>query len=314
MSNSATQPSQPTQPKPADHTSSGDADCRGRPNRAGTASAAADAAGTASPANSANAADVASAAGTAGPAADVAGTVDPVGTVDRARPREAAKRAGRALLALSDLVLPTRCAGCGCAGQALCLRCAAAFDGPFDVLRPLTATGPPGHALAAYRGTARTVLLTFKERGRRDLATPLGRMIAAVLPALPAARAAPDGTWWLVPAPSRGSAARRRGGPHILRLARATAAALASRGHPAAVAPVLRLAPSTRDSTGLDAPARVRNLNGRVRCHPPGAVPLHTPVVLLDDVVTTGATAAACVRELTAAGLVPTVVVALTAT
>jgi len=36
--------------------------------------------------------------------------------------------------------------------------------------------------------------------------------------------------------------------------------------------------------------------------------------VLLDDVVTTGATAAACVRELTRVGLVPTVVVALTAT
>ena len=226
-----------------------------------------------------------------------------------------AKRAGRStVLALSDLVLPTRCAGCGFPGQALCVRCAAAFNGPVDVLRPLTATGPPVHALAPYRDTARTVLLTFKERGRRDLAMPLGRMIAAVLPTLPAACPAPDGTWWLVPTPSRRSAARRRGGPHILRLARATAAALAGHGQPAAVAPVLRLAPETRDSTGLDALARVTNLSGRVRCHPPGAPPPGTPVVLLDDVVTTGATAAACVRELTAAGLVPTVVVALTAT
>jgi len=218
------------------------------------------------------------------------------------------------LATLTDLIIPTRCAGCGCPGQPLCLHCAGAFDGPFDVHRPLTATGPPVHALAPYRDTARLVVLTFKERGRRDLATPLGRMTAAILPVLDAARPAQDGTWWLVPAPSRRSAARRRGGPHILRLARATAAALAGRGEPAAVAPALRLAPDTRDSTGLDAPARVTNLTGRVRAHPPGAPPPDTPVVLLDDVVTTGATAAACIRELTRVGVVPTVVVALTAT
>jgi predicted amidophosphoribosyltransferase len=226
------------------------------------------------------------------------------------------------MINLVDLVLPVHCAGCGSAGQepgrggwghALCVRCACVFDGPFDVHRPLTATGPPIRALAAYRDTARTIVLAFKERGRRDLAVPLGRMTAAVLPTLDGARPAADGTWWLVPAPSRGRAARLRGGSHTLRLARATAAALADRGHPAAVAPALRLAGRVRDSAGLGAADRIANLAGRVHCHPPGAPPSGTPVVLLDDVVTTGATAAACVRALSSAGLTTTAVLTLTA-
>jgi predicted amidophosphoribosyltransferase len=230
-----------------------------------------------------------------------------------------AARGARAVLAtLADLFLPLRCAGCGGTdegptGPALCVCCAGAFDGPFDVHRPLTATGPPVHALAPYRDTARTVVLSFKERGRRDLAVPLGRMMAAVLPTLDGARPAADGTWWLVPAPSRGRAARSRGGSHTLAVARVMAAALAGRGEPAAVAPALRLAAGTRDSAGLRAADRIANLTGRVLLRSSGAPPPGTPAVLLDDVVTTGATAAACVRELAAAGVEVTAVLALTA-
>jgi predicted amidophosphoribosyltransferase len=214
---------------------------------------------------------------------------------------------------LVDLFLPLRCAGCGGPDQVLCVRCAGAFDGPFDVHRPMTAAGPPVHALAEYRDTARAVLLAFKERGRRDLAVPLGRMLAAVLPTLDA-QPAPDGTWWLVPAPSRPRAARRRGGSHMLALTRCMAAALASRGYQAAVAPALRLANTARDSAGLPAPARLTNLRGRIRIDEPGAPPRGTRVVLVDDVVTTGTTAATCVHELTKAGLEVTAVLSLTAT
>jgi predicted amidophosphoribosyltransferase len=80
------------------------------------------------------------------------------------------------------------------------------------------------------------------------------------------------------------------------------------------VAPALRIAPGARDSIGLDAAARVTNLSGRVHADPAGAPPPGAPVVLLDDVVTTGATAATCVRTLTELDLTVTVVVALTAT
>jgi predicted amidophosphoribosyltransferase len=92
-------------------------------------------------------------------------------------------------------------------------------------------------------------------------------------------------------------------------VARACAAGLVRSGRAAAVAPVLRLSGRARDSVGLDPDARVMNLRGRLTCV--GRVPRE--VVLLDDVITTGATAAACVAALREAGAEVTTVLSLTA-
>ncbi|WP_157494891.1 hypothetical protein [Kutzneria sp. 744] len=51
-----------------------------------------------------------------------------------------------------------------------------------------------------------------------------------------------------------------------------------------------------------------------MRIRPRATPPRGSPVVLLDDVITTGATAAACYQVLTEAGLEVTAVVALTST
>jgi predicted amidophosphoribosyltransferase len=215
---------------------------------------------------------------------------------------------------LLDLVVPRRCAGCGSPDAAWCARCDSALRLPFEVVREATAHGPPAYALGRYAGPARRGVLGVKERGRRDLVAPLGRALAAALPGLPGVRAGPGGTWCLVPAPSRPSAARRRGGPHMLALARQCAAALAAAGHPAVVAPALRLDGRARDSVGLGAAARAANLRGRL-CHvAAGAPPPGHPVVLLDDVITTGATAAACTATLSAAGIPVAAILTLTAT
>jgi predicted amidophosphoribosyltransferase len=79
----------------------------------------------------------------------------------------------------------------------------------------------------------------------------------------------------------------------------------------AAVAPSLILTPGTRDSTGLSATARKANLKGHVRTTN-ALPPPNTPVILLDDVVTTGATAAECTRVLTTAKIKVTAVLSLT--
>lgn len=192
-----------------------------------------------------------------------------------------------------DLLLPSSCAGCDRPGPACCATCLDDFGPPTRVQVP--GVGPPVWTLAAYHGAARELVLAFKERGARALVAWFGAVVAAALVAVG------PRPWTLVPAPSRRSAARERGGDHMVRIAQAV--------HIANVAQVLKLAPGVSDSVGLSAGERRRNLEGRVLVHgrpPPGTT------VLLDDVVTTGATASACVRALRRAGVRTHAVLALT--
>ncbi|GAA1876067.1 hypothetical protein GCM10009836_66750 [Pseudonocardia ailaonensis] len=182
--------------------------------------------------------------------------------------------------ALLDLVLPTSCGGCGLGGIGWCPECAARVDGPVTASVPGVGTV---WAAGRYRGPLRTALLGYKERGRRDLAGPLAGVLAPLVPA----------GALLVPVPSRAAAARARGGDHVLRLCRELA--------PAEVWPLLAITRRARDSVGLDAAARAANLAGRIRVRSPVNPP--RGVLLVDDVVTTGATLRACRAALVEVGI-----------
>ncbi len=234
--------------------------------------------------------------------------VDPRGTRDH--------RGVDGLRALLDLLLPTPCAGCGQPGSGWCAQCAVLLGAPVRVHPPVLTAGAPAFALSRYAGPVRAALLNYKERGRRSLAQPLGEQLARALLALPGSLAPltdREGCWWLVPVPSRRSAAARRGGQHVHRVAAHAAAVLAALGQPAAVAPALRMAPSVRDSVGLGTAARRQNVAGRVLLHEAGLPPRWAPVVLVDDVLTTGATAAECTGVLERAGIRVHAIVALAA-
>jgi predicted amidophosphoribosyltransferase len=206
---------------------------------------------------------------------------------------------------LLDLILPRECGGCARVDASWCPACACALDAAPGSVRPRVDPGVPCWALGPYAGPHRASILAMKERGRRDLAAPLGVALAAAVTRLrDAGEIDPPelSPLVLVPAPSRRRAARARGGDPILRTCRRVARVLAPED--VRVVSVLRVDAQVRDSVGLTADERADNLRGRVRVRSGGIAAIgRGPVLLVDDVVTTGTTAAESVAALRRSGV-----------
>jgi predicted amidophosphoribosyltransferase len=205
-------------------------------------------------------------------------------------------------MSLWDLLLPTECAGCGGPAGPACTGCRTGLAAPARPVwpRPSPPDLPPPWAVAAYAGPCRQLLLAYKERGavslRRVLAAPLATAVAA------AAGTASEPVV-LVPIPSSRTAVRERGDDVVLALAR-SAASLARRcGCRARVVPALRHCRRVADSAGLAAPQRAANLAGAFAVAPRlGNGLTACRVVVVDDLMTTGATVAEATRALRTAG------------
>jgi len=258
--------------------------------------------------------------GTACPQWPRPSTTDLSGTAAATGPNQTGEVGLSFLAELIDLVLPTSCPGCGLAGvhtRPACPDCLSSLLGPPQpaLPRPAPAGLPPVIAVAAYAGRAQALVVAYKEHGRHGLVRPLGAALARAVGPVAAgptvARPAGSGPHRgpavptvLVPMPSRPGAVRSRGHDPLLRIARRAAAELRRDGADATVAPVLRHTRRVADQAGLDAAGRARNLTGALGVGLSG-VRLLTGrrLVLVDDVVTTGATLAEAARALRAAGL-----------
>jgi predicted amidophosphoribosyltransferase len=199
---------------------------------------------------------------------------------------------GPLFLALADLVLPRTCAGCGVPGAMLCRACAGLLALPRPAAPRRFPWGfPPTAAAGAYAGPVRPVVLAFKERGRAELAVPLGAALALAVAVVVSAVPGPPRPVALVPVPSSRESLRARGRDHVRELTTRAVVELAAAGLPASEARLLRRRGRVRDSAGLPAASRRANLAGTFerpagrRRAPEGAL-----LVLVDDVVTTGAT------------------------
>ncbi len=202
---------------------------------------------------------------------------------------------------LLDLLLPTECAGCALPGTTLCAGCVEVLHGPVRDCwpSPVPAGLPVGRCSGDYAGALRALLIAYKEHGRSGLAGPLAGALGRALPEQPRRLR-------LVPIPSRPAARRERGGDHVLLLARRAAALRRRTGRPTAVLPVLGHTGVARDSAGLSSTDLASNAGGAFRALASAPCTLaggdRTPVWLIDDLVTTGATLAAATAVLRAAG------------
>lgn len=128
----------------------------------------------------------------------------------------------------------------------------------------------------------------MKERNNLHVRRHIGAVLSAAVDWLEAAGEISPGAG-LVPAPTRPRSARARGGDPVTAVCTHSGRAVHS---------VLRLSDTTPDQGALDAAERRKNLQGKVVL---SAVPAG-PVIVVDDVVTTGATLQASVEKLLAAG------------
>ena len=205
---------------------------------------------------------------------------------------------------IRDLLLPRGCAGCDRPDYALCPHCASEFH-QYATWRE-SASGLTCHACASYRGFARHAVLSWKDHDDLELDAAFAQFMAELVPACGVVTrlrsggppADSTGPVLVVPAPSSFTSMSRRGRNHTLPLARAVAEALSACGIEACAVEALRMrgvrSKAVQTSSGA---ARSSRLAGHISVVHARSL-AGARVILVDDIITSGATIRQCAQAI----------------
>ena len=194
----------------------------------------------------------------------------------------------RSLEALSQLLFPTRCFGCNAIGLSICSVCRSEWHPHYysTLISQMRV-----HSAVIYSPTASKILLSAKENGLKAADSLIIDSIVNVIE-----RATFDHhNIRLIPIPSSKSARRRRGRSFIVDIAKCV-----GKETSLPVSDSLEIIRKVLDQTGLQSKSRSKNMDGAFALKR-GAFP-RGDLILIDDVVTTGATLREAARALTSQG------------
>jgi predicted amidophosphoribosyltransferase len=199
----------------------------------------------------------------------------------------------------ADLVLGRGCRVCNARGPELCRACLADLR-----VGPHVRTHLPGNRLAlaatTYAGVGRAVVLAYKEDGHRSLAAPLGLLLADAVDDVLSDVGSRRTT--LIPVP--GHSRPRRGFDALGGIIRHARAELGRAGIEVDVVRTLRTRRDYPAAKALSREERLRHLSGAFTVTHTFADgrPASGPLILVDDVITTGATVTEALRAMGSAG------------
>ena len=197
------------------------------------------------------------------------------------------------LPALSELIFPSRCLGCRQLGIGICSQCRASWH-PHIYRSNVFASGIsfPVYSAVAYSPVAQKVLLGAKEAALHDADQLIHQALTHSLAYFYSEFGIAD----LVPIPSRKINTRKRGRDFILEQTYEL-----SQQPSVQVRAILSHARRVKDQTTLNSRSREINLSQSMKCANQ-VEPSNIPVIIIDDLVTSGATLREAGRALSAAG------------
>lgn len=199
---------------------------------------------------------------------------------------------------LLDLVYPKRCPGCHLPSASICESCNSFWQKQTIsiTLRKNQVSDLLVVSVAQYRDEVRAVLLAYKEDGQREA----GKVLTEAL--LQARRGISNySVCTFVPIPSNPKSVRRRGRDFMLDLCNQVAIQSGDK-----VLSIIKVNRDVQDQSKLSEKERSQNLVGAFDCAPKNLKLLAKfPIILVDDLLTTGATLREAQRALRQRGVIP---------